>query len=194
VRKLLPVFLKLEGRRVVLVGGGNVAAHKVGRLLETGAEIEVIAPQIRKPEAFLGARLRRRAFRPSDLDFASFVVAAATPEVNQEVGKAALARGLFVNVVDERETATAFAGGVFERGGVTIAISTAGRAPALAGLLREALEALIPEEIELWVREAALLAAAQRGEGVPIEARRPLLLEALNRLYRSRGLRKAVSG
>jgi uroporphyrin-III C-methyltransferase/precorrin-2 dehydrogenase/sirohydrochlorin ferrochelatase len=181
--KLLPVFLKLEGLRVVLVGGGRVAAQKAPRLLETGARVEVVAPEIRDPDLFRGAEIHRRPFRASDLDFAAFAVSAATPEVNRAVAKAASARGLFVNVVDEAQTATAFSAGIFERGGVTVAVSTGGRAPALAGLLREALEALIPEEIGSWVREAALLSARQRAAGVPMGERRPLLLEALNRIY-----------
>ena len=82
----------------------------------------------------------RRAFRPADLDGAWLVVAAAPPEVNREVRAAAEQRGVFVNAVDNPETCSAYAGGVLTRGGVTVAVSSNGEAPALAGLLREALE------------------------------------------------------
>jgi uroporphyrin-III C-methyltransferase/precorrin-2 dehydrogenase/sirohydrochlorin ferrochelatase len=90
-----------------------------------------------------------------------------------------------LNAVDDPQAGSAYTGGVLRRGGVTLAVSTEGQAPALAGLLREALEAVLPEEIETWVREAASLRAAWRARGVPMPHRRPLLLEALNRLYES---------
>jgi len=77
------------------------------------------------------------------------------------------------------------------RDGVTVAVSTEGRAPALAGLLREALEAVIPEDVATWVEEARRLRERQKAEGVPLARRRPLLLEALNRLYASRSVEPA---
>ena len=91
-----------------------------------------------------------------------------------------------MNAVDDVPSASAYTGGVLRRGGVTIAVSTEGRAPALAGLLREGLEAVLPDEIESWVSEARRLRERQRLAGVPFQQRRPLLLEALNRLYAER--------
>jgi siroheme synthase (precorrin-2 oxidase/ferrochelatase) len=73
------------------------------------------------------------------------------------------------------------------KGGVTLAISTDGRAPALAGLLREALGSLLPDELGDWVGAAERLRARWRAEGVPIDRRRPLLLRALDELYATRG-------
>ena len=72
------------------------------------------------------------------------MTAAATPEVNRAVREAADARGVFVNAVDDPANATAYLGGTINRGGVTVAFSTAGQAPALAGLLREAFDELVP--------------------------------------------------
>jgi siroheme synthase (precorrin-2 oxidase/ferrochelatase) len=66
---------------------------------------------------------------------------------------------------------------------VTIAVSTSGQAPALSGLLREALEALIPEEIDAWTGRARAMRQRWKAEGVPLARRRPLLLQALNRIY-----------
>jgi uroporphyrin-III C-methyltransferase/precorrin-2 dehydrogenase/sirohydrochlorin ferrochelatase len=114
------------------------------------------------------------------------VVAAAPPEVNAAVAAAAAQRHVFVNAVDDADRASAYTGGVLRRGGVTLAVSTEGRAPALAGLLREALEALLPEEIEEWVWAAQALRTAQRAGKVPMSDRRPRLLEALNELYAAR--------
>jgi siroheme synthase-like protein len=184
---LFPVFLKLDGRKVVVVGGGAVAVTKLAGLIETGARITIVAPDVR-PEitSMPGVVVVMRRFLPSDLDGVWFVIAAATPEVNREVAVAAQERGIFVNAVDDRHHASAYTGGVFRRGGVTIAVSTEGRAPALAGLLREGLEAVVPEEIDAWVRAAEALRHQQRRDGVTMVDRRPRLLEALNRLYESK--------
>ncbi len=88
-----------------------------------------------------------------------------------------------MNAVDDPQNATAFLSGVVRRDGVTLAISTSGDAPGLTALLREALDAVLPRDLGRWVREATELRRAWRRDGVPMDARRPLLLEALNRLY-----------
>ena len=188
---LFPVFLKLAGRRVLLVGGGPVAAAKLTGLLTAGAHVTVVAPKIRPEIEAADVTVLPRAFQPSDVDGAWLVVAAATPAVNREVAAAAEERYVFVNAVDDPAPASAYTGGVFRRDGVTVAVSTEGRAPALAGLLREALEAVIPEDVATWVEEARRLRERQKAEGVPLARRRPLLLEALNRLYASRSVEPA---
>jgi len=184
--QLFPVFLKLAGRKAVLVGGGRVASAKLPALVASGAELTVVAPVVSPDIAAAAATVARRPFVPGDLDGAWLVVAAATPEVNREVAAAAEARRIFVNAVDDPANASVYTGGVLRRGGLTVAVSTEGRAPALAGLLREGLEAVIPDEIETWVRAAEWLKERQRAEGVPMCERRPRLLEALNELYERR--------
>jgi siroheme synthase-like protein len=183
---LYPSFLKLAGRRVVLVGGGRVAAGKHAGLAAAGAAVTVVAPKIDPALRQPGTTLVERGFEPADLDGAWFVVAAATPEVNRQVAAAAEARHLFVNAVDDVAAASAYAGGVIRRGPVTVAISTGGGAPALAGLLREALDELLPEDLDRWAATARELRPVWRAAAVPMEARRPLLLEALNRIYGER--------
>src|SRR4029077_407497 len=103
-------------------------------------------------------------------DDAWLVVAAATPEVNREVAAAAEGRRLFVNAVDDPPNASACLSGVVRRDGVTIAISTSGAAPALTALLRQALDAVLPRELETWIAEAKRQRAVWRREGVPMEA------------------------
>jgi uroporphyrin-III C-methyltransferase/precorrin-2 dehydrogenase/sirohydrochlorin ferrochelatase len=216
--ELLPLFLNLTGRAVVLVGGGRVASGKLRHLLAAGANVTVVAPEIRDEIVTEGARatvstegarayhpsassgcpepvegqasgsrgsvsIRGRVFEPADLDGAWLVVAAATPQVNREVAAAAEARHIFVNAVDDPANASAYLSGVVRRDGVTLAISTSGDAPALAALLREALDAVLPRDLASWVRRARTERAVWRRSGVPIEARKPLLLRALNALY-----------
>jgi uroporphyrin-III C-methyltransferase / precorrin-2 dehydrogenase / sirohydrochlorin ferrochelatase len=183
---LFPVFLKLAGRSVVLVGAGRVASSKLPALLAAGAEVTVVAPVISPAIAAAPVAVVRRPFAAADLDGAWLALAAATPEVNRAVAAAAEERRIFVNAVDDATSASAYTGGVLRRGGATIAVGTEGRAPALAGLLREGLEAVLPGEIESWVAAAEALKERQRAEGVPIGERRPLLLQALNDLYDKR--------
>lgn len=182
----LPVFLRFDDRRVVVVGGGRVAAAKLPALIAAGARVTVIAPSVVPEIARHGVEIIQRQFEAADLDGAWFVTAAATPEVNRTVRAAADIRGVFVNAVDDPANATAYLGGTIARGGVTVAISTAGKAPALAGLLREALDALLPEDLDRWAARAHELSRRQRRDGVAIESRRPQLLTALNALYESR--------
>jgi uroporphyrin-III C-methyltransferase/precorrin-2 dehydrogenase/sirohydrochlorin ferrochelatase len=185
---VFPIFVKLTGRPVVLVGGGKVAASKLDGLLRVGARVTVVAPEIRAEIERPDVTLRRRGFEASDLDGAWFAVAAATPAVNRRVASAAEERRVFVNAVDDPPSASAYAGGVLRRGRLTVAISTNGEAPALAGLIREGLEELIPQEMEAWLREASEQTQVLRQNGVPMPERRPLLLAALNRLYQRRGV------
>ena len=165
---LLPIFVKLEGRRVVVVGTGWVAAGKLDALVRAGADIRVVDPD---------------DFVPADLDGAWYVVSAAPPEINRRVAEAAEARHIFVNAVDDPPHASAYLGGVIRRAGVTIAISTSGEAPALAGILREGIDALLPPDLDRWAECARTQRRVWKAEGVPMEERRPQLIEALKALY-----------
>tara|TARA_B100001123_G_scaffold391793_1_gene470433 strand:- start:485 stop:1060 length:576 start_codon:yes stop_codon:yes gene_type:complete len=184
---LFPAFLKLTGRRVLVVGGGPVAASKLVALTAAGADIVVVAPEMVPEIRTAEAELIKRRFQPTDLDDAWMVVAAAPPEVNRDVAREAEARQLFVNAVDDPPNATVYLGGVVRRGGVTVAISTDGQAPALAGLIRQALEALLPEkEVARWLSTAKEQRRQWMANEVPMDERRPLLLRALAGLYEDR--------
>ena len=180
---MYPVFLKLDGRPVLVVGAGPVAAAKIEGLLAEGALVTVVAPQIRPEVARASVAVIRRAFEPGDVDGMWWVVAAAPPEVNRQVCDAAARRRVFVNAVDDTAHATAYLGGVVRRDGVTVAISTDGRAPALSGLLREAIDAWLPGDLDRWMTAADEARRSWKRDGIPMARRRPQLLETLNRLY-----------
>jgi uroporphyrin-III C-methyltransferase/precorrin-2 dehydrogenase/sirohydrochlorin ferrochelatase len=180
---MYPVFLKLRDRRVLLVGGGRVAAGKLAGLLADGAHVTVVAPEIRAELQQPGVTIVRRAFEPEDVDEVWYVVAAAPSEVNKQVLDAAERRRVFVNAVDDPAHASAYAGSVVRRAGVTIAFSTDGRAPALAGLLREALDAWLPVDLDTWMVASDAARREWKQSRVPMEERRPMLLETLIRLY-----------
>jgi uroporphyrin-III C-methyltransferase/precorrin-2 dehydrogenase/sirohydrochlorin ferrochelatase len=166
--ELLPLFLKLEGRRVLVVGDEGVIAPKRDALVRAGADVRE-----RRPDAFTDA----------DLDDVWLVVTAGTADFNARIARLADARRVFVNAVDDPPNASAYLGGVVRRAGVTIAISTSGDAPALAGLLREGIDALLPDDLERWTAAARDARRDWKARGVPMAERRPLLLDALVALY-----------
>jgi siroheme synthase-like protein len=186
VPPLFPISLKVEGRRVLVVGGGNVAEAKAKSLLEAGALVRLVAPEIRFDIDRPNLTRIRRAFEPGDLEGCWLAVSAAPPEVNRQVSAAATARRIFVIAVDDPASATAYGVAVVRRAGVTLGISTDGAAPALSGLLREGLEQVLPEDLDAWSDLAVATRGTWRQQRVPMSERRPLLLRALNRLYGER--------
>lgn len=183
---LLPLFAKLEGRDVLVVGAGRIGTARVRQLVEAGARVTVVAPQVSAEAAALAAAVRRRPFQADDLEGMWFAVAAASPEVNRAVAEAAEVRRVLVNAVDDPANATAYFPAAIRRGEVVIAISTGGEAPALAGLLREGIEAVLPEDLPAWSELARRLRQEWKARSTPLDQRRPLLLERLAALYSSR--------
>src|SRR5262245_65999871 len=102
MQQLLPLFLDLTGRPVLLVGAGSVAAAKLDQLLAARADVRVVAPDVCQHIKAAGVRVERRPFHPTDLDDAWLVVVASTPAVKLQVAAAAKPRRIFVNAVDDR--------------------------------------------------------------------------------------------
>ena len=151
-----PINLDLKGRRCLVVGGGSVAERKVETLLEFGAEVTVISPELTPSLSQLASSSLIRhlpASYSSDLsdlsDLSDYVlVFAATDdhEVNKRVSADCQSRGILVNVVDDPELCTFFVPAIVQREDLIISISTSGRSPAMARWLRIRLEeALGPE-------------------------------------------------
>lgn len=176
--ELLPLFLKLQGRRVLVVGDEAIVAPKRDALERAGADVR---------------QRTAEAFSEGDLDGVWLIVAAAPPDVNARIARLAEARRVFVNAVDDPPNASAYLGGVVRRAGVTVAISTSGDAPALAGLLREGLDAVLPSDLDRWTTAAREARRDWKARSVPMAERRPLLLEALNALYRDQAEQTAAA-
>jgi siroheme synthase-like protein len=183
-----PLFLRLEGRRVLVVGGGPVALEKARALHLVGARLHVVAPEVVFELRSLAESYAERPFEEGDVADAWLVVAAATAEVNRAVKVAADARHTFVVAVDDPDNGSAIGAAQLRRGGLTVAISSDGRAPALVALLRRALERVLPEDAAAWVALAERKRGSWKATGVPLADRRPLLLRALNALYESEGV------
>ncbi len=140
-----PIFLGLSGKRCVVVGGGQVALRKVRALLEHEAEVKVISPEL-CPELVQMAEKKiilvvPRGYNDGDLE-GVFVAIAATDDgkINRKVADEARQRGVLVNVVDKPEHSDFIVPSYLRRGALTIAVSTAGKSPALARKIRTRLE------------------------------------------------------
>ena len=145
----LPICIDLRGRHCLLVGGGEVARRKVETLLRAGATLRLVAPAIDPGLGELvrqrGGELRLRAFEPRDVDDVWLAVAATDDEaVNRQVRDAARQRGVLVNVVDQPALCDFIFPSIIDRDPLLIAVSSGGRAPLLARLLRARLETTIP--------------------------------------------------
>ena len=132
---LLPIFLKLTSRRCVVIGAGKIAAEKIHSLLQSEADVHVIAPQALAEIQSLAAEQRitwdRRAFEPSDVEGAFLIIAATNlPSVNHHVYQTAVARNMLCNAVDDPPNCDFYFGSVVRRGDLQVAISTAGESPA----------------------------------------------------------------
>src|SRR5690606_18412152 len=169
--KLFPLFADLQGRRVLVVGGGEIAARKVQLLLEASADVRVGAPALTPELALLAAQGRIHAlqgeFRPDWLDDAWLVVAATNDRaVNAAVSQAAQARRIFSNVVDDAELSSFQVPSIVDRSPLVVAISSSGVAPVLARRMRERIESLFDHSLG----SLAALAARYRPR---IRERRP---------------------
>jgi siroheme synthase-like protein len=144
-RPYYPIFLNLQGKKCVVIGGGRVALRKVTTLLDCGADITVIST---KPHAKISKlfknraiRLVRRNYKPGDLKGAALSVAAThVDEINRKVAVESKKNGTLVNVVDHAELSDFIVPSFFRRGDLSVAVSTSGMSPALAKKIRVKLE------------------------------------------------------
>ncbi|MFK3680916.1 siroheme synthase CysG [Pseudomonas sp. NPDC088890] len=145
----LPLFHKLQGGRVLVVGGGEIALRKARLLADAGAALRVVAPEVDGELAALaregGGDVRVRGYQVADLDGCRLVIAATDdPALNAQVSAEAQARSLPVNVVDAPALCTVIFPAIVDRSPLVVAVSSGGDAPVLARLIRAKLEAWIP--------------------------------------------------
>jgi precorrin-2 dehydrogenase / sirohydrochlorin ferrochelatase len=157
MKRLFPLFLKLEKRKCLIVGAGKIGESKAASLLETGAILHVVAPRATqriKAWARKG-RLRwlKRKFVEADLTGCFLVIAATSSrKLHERIFQLAKRGKIICNVVDVPELCDFYYPAVVQRGSLQIAVSTAGESPALAQRLRKELEARFGREYEEWVK------------------------------------------
>jgi siroheme synthase-like protein len=193
---LFPIFVKLEGRLVVVAGGGNIAEAKIPGLLSTHARIRMIAPAI-TPKIGEWVRSGRiewipKEFEAADVDGAFLAIAATSAAgVNEAVFREAEERGILCNAVDDIEHCHFYYGAVVQRGDLQIAISTNGKSPSLAQRLRQEIEAQFGPEYEVWLEWLGAAREALRAGGPSSDTTKRLLHELASRPMFERFVREA---
>ena len=179
---LFPMFVRLEGRACLVVGGGSVAEGKIRSLLDAGANVRVVAPQANTIIATWThdnlITWEDREFEPADLEGIFLVVSAtSSKEVNESVFQEARRRNVMCNVVDDPEHCDFYYPAVVRRGELQIAISTGGHSPALAQRLRKELEEQYGPEYAAWVNDLGRARQELFARDMDAEKRRVLLHE-----------------
>ena len=186
--KVFPMFLKLEGRRCLVVGAGTIAEGKIGGLIATDAAIRVIAPEATaQVQTWAGEGKidwERRKFLTSDLQGVFLVIAAtsSTP-VHEEIFAEAKKLGVLCNVVDVPHLCDFFYPAIVRRGSLQIAISTAGESPALSQRLRKELEQQFGPEYEAWVTAIGEARSELATRNLSAEDRKEILHELASREF-----------
>lgn len=147
-----PIFVEMHGRKVLLVGGGHVALEKIGKLVDAGADVTVVAPElIPQVQAFIDegrAKLERRKYESGDVEgYDVVMVATDDGGVNSFVADEARARKIWVNAADDAKNCDFILPSLVQRGRISIAASTGGASPALARWLREHLDEFLSDEV-----------------------------------------------
>ncbi len=180
-----PVYLNLKGRRVVVVGGGEVAERKTESLLDTGASVLVISPEVTPHLAALADQkrieLRKREYSHGDCADAALIFSATgDPEVRRNVYGEAMARGIFINTADQPALCSFIMPAVLRRGDIGVAISTSGTSPALASRLREKISKIIGPEYAQLAELLSQIRSEIRGRVSSERDRRELHYRILN--------------
>jgi siroheme synthase-like protein len=190
VNDLFPVSLRLNRRKALVVGGGEMASLRVRQLLGAGALVTVISPLASPTLIELAAGgsilLHERIFSPGDVTPDYFIVIGATddPTTQAALAREAEIHGLLYNVVDDPEHCNFFTPAVIERGDLKVAISTNGQSPVLARRLREELEAALPDSTGPWVRQLGALRQRLKLE-IPVDmgTRKRIIEEVIERTF-----------
>jgi len=158
-----PAFIDLRNRPVLVVGGGIVAERKVETLMEAGALVTVVSPEITEQlqDHANSKRItfQQRAFAASDLDGMSLVISATDdPAIQIEVATIAASKNIFVNTVDKPELCSFIVPATLRRGDITVAISTSGKSPSLAAELRARFGRVLTED---FARTASVLGSVR---------------------------------
>ena len=195
-----PIYLDMSRRRCLVIGGGAVAERKIAALLETGAEVTVLAPDVTDVVAGLSKqnaiRFTARCYEAGDLDgFELAFVATDDPQVNAAVYREGRSRGVWVNSADDPARCDFILPSVLRRGDLTVAVSTGGTSPALARTVREELELYFTQEYESLAKLAAEVRKelSNRSITVPFETWRRALSGEVRQLLMHSDFTRAKS-
>lgn len=180
-----PVYIQLREQPCVVIGGGKIAEGKVEGLVDVQAKVTVISPDL-TPRLLELAETKQivywaRLYQPGDLTGAFMVISATDqPEINQQVWQEATRNRQLVNVVDDTPRCNFIAPSILRKGDLTIAISTSGKAPALAVRLKERFHRELGPEYERFLELAGELREPLARNIPDFETRRALWYELMD--------------
>ena len=170
-----PIVLEMTGRRCLVVGGGAVAERKIASLLEAGAEVTVISPEV--TEAILNwsknnsLQLEARGYQSGDVAGYQLVfIATDDTDVNDRVYQDGKSHGVWVNAADDPAHCDFILPSVLRRGDLTVAVSTGGASPAAARAVREELNGYLTEDYAQLVQVAAEVRAELKNKSLSVAA------------------------
>ena len=177
-----PIFLEMQGRRALVIGGGGVAERKIASLLEAGAQVTVISPDVTETIARWSKEklinLIARPYQAGDLaGYELAFIATDDEEGNARAFNDGRERGVWVNAADDPAHCDFILPSVLRRGDLTVAVSSGGGSPALARTIREELEIHLGQEYEQLAKLAAeaRVEVRKRSLNVPFETWRRAL-------------------
>ena len=170
--QLYPVFLKLEQLNILLVGAGNVGLEKLNSLLSNSphAKITIVAPVVKDEVRELlqkhpDCRLHEREFRPADIENKELIfLATDNAGLHADIKRSASEKGILTNVADTPELCDFYLGSIVQKGSLKIAISTNGKSPTIAKRIKEALNGLLPEEIDNLLDNMQIIRNGMKGD------------------------------
>lgn len=150
-----PMYVNLESKKVIVVGGGKAALRKINSLLYFGAKIAVIAPKICDDiKAIRGINVHESNVALDILDNADIVVAATRrADINEKIGTYCRERGIMVNVLDSSELSSFLFPGVVVRGDLVVGVTTGGNSQAVSRQIRSMIDRMLPAEYETLTRK-----------------------------------------
>ena len=172
-----PVMLDIAGRPCLVVGGGPVAERKMDGLLTADARVTVVSPSLTPALLTLAAEARLH-WRPREYvtgdaaGFALVMVATSDASVSEAIAAECRARGVWINCADDPGRCDFILPAVFRRGALTVAVSTGGVSPTMARLVREELEARLPDDVALLTDVMGDVRRSLREGGIALDAER----------------------
>lgn len=181
-----PVSLDMQNRKCLVVGGGSVGARKVMTLLECGAIVTVVSPDVTGKLLDLAEKkmieLKKRPYEPSDIDGIFLVIGATdNEELNWQINKDAERQNKLCNIADRPEACNFILPSIVNRGNLVIAISTSGKSPAFAKKMRQDLEKQFGEEYDEFLELMGAIRKKALSEKHEPEAHKHLFEQLINR-------------
>lgn len=180
-----PIFIELEGKKILVVGGGNVAQRKIETFLEFGASVDIVSRKLtaKLKELVEEGRVRHigREYDEECLKDASLIIIATNDkQLNHRISKSVREKGMLTNTVDQPSDCNFIVPSIVRKGELLIAISTSGKSPALAKKIRKEIESQFGSEYDSLLYLMGIIRKEVLKRGLPQESNKRIFNEIIN--------------